>query len=110
MDLVEINRLDAQAPQAGLAFATHAGGAEAFADLALVVPHPAALGEDVRPVPHAVQGAGDDLLGMPEAVDRGGVDPVDAGVEGLVDRRDAVAVVLAAPAEGPTAAADGPGA
>ena len=110
MELVEIDRLDAQPAQAGLALATHARGEQALADLAALVPDPTALGEDIRAVPEAVQGACDDLLGMPEAVDRGGVEPIDPGVQSLVDCRDAVAIVLIAPTEGPTASTDGPGA
>src|SRR6266568_1621999 len=51
----------------------------------------------------------DDLLGVAEAVDRRGVHPVDAGVEGPVQGRDGLVVVLRAPAER-ARAADGPGA
>ena len=45
---------------------------------------------------------------MAEPVDRGGIDPVDAGGDRVLDGRDRVRVVLAAPAVGPTATADGP--
>ena len=51
---------------------------------------------------------GDDLFGVAEAVDGGGVDPVDAELDGAVDGGDGVVVVLRAPGEGPVAAADGP--
>jgi hypothetical protein len=49
----------------------------------MLVPDHAALGEDVRPGADAFERACDDLLGVAEAVDRCGVDPVDAGIEGF---------------------------
>jgi hypothetical protein len=51
-----------------------------------------------------------DFLGAAEAVDRRGVDPVDADGHRFVDGADGKGVVLRAPAEFPVAAADGPGA
>jgi len=47
---------------------------------------------------------------MAETVDGGGVDPVDAVVEGGVDGGDGLVVILWAPGELPAAAAHGPGA
>ena len=47
---------------------------------------------------------------MAEAVDGGGVDPVDAGVECAENGLDGVLVFLGAPGVLPVAAADGPGA
>jgi hypothetical protein len=46
---------------------------------------------------------------MAQAIDRGGVDPVDAAADGMADGGDRIAVVLAAPADRPVAA-DRPGA
>src|SRR6267378_88590 len=45
---------------------------------------------------------------MAEPVDGRGVDPVDAGRDRMLDGRDRIRIVLASPAVGPTAAADGP--
>ena len=50
----------------------------------------------------------DDFFGVAEAVDGGGIDPVDAEVEGAVNGRDGFAVILRAPGEFPVAAADRP--
>jgi len=55
-------------------------------------------------------GLADYFLGVTEAVDGGGVNPVDALVEGGMDGADGVGVVLRAPCEVPVAAADGPSA
>ena len=78
----------------------------------VLVPAQSALGEHERPL-----GGGDllqcrahDLFGMPEPVDGGGVDPVDAALDRMADGGDRLLVVLAAPADRPVAAADGPGA
>ncbi len=110
VDLVEVDAVHAQPAQAGLALAPDGVGLEAVADLAVLVPNHAAFGEDVGALPHAMQGAGDDLLRAAEAVDGGRVDPVDAGVERLVNGGDGVGVVLGAPAPFISRAADGPGA
>src|SRR5207245_6601125 len=50
------------------------------------------------------------LLRVAEAVHGGGVDPVDAALDGMPDGGHRLGVVLAAPAEGPSGPADGPGA
>ena len=50
-------------------------------------------GEDHVVAPTAVERLGDDLLALAGRVDVGGVDEVDAGVEGAVDDGDAVVVV-----------------
>ena len=52
----------------------------------------------------------DDFLRMAQSIDGRGVDPVDAGRDGVFDGRDRVRVVLAPPPVGPSATADGPGA
>jgi hypothetical protein len=80
-----------QAAQAGLALAPDRIGLQAVADLALPVPDHAALGEDVRATAQPPHGAGDDLLAVAQAVNRRGVDPVDASVQRLVDGGDGVA-------------------
>src|SRR5271169_6857664 len=79
--------------------------------LALGVPAEAAFGENVgsRSLPNR-QSFRDDLFGMTEAVDGGGVDPVDAQLQRAVDGGDGIIIVLFSPAELPSCAADGPGA
>ncbi len=47
---------------------------------------------------------------MPETVDRRGIDPVDAKIEGSFDGLDGFVVVLSAPGKLPITAADGLGA
>ena len=106
MDLVKVDGFDLEAAQAGLALQTDT--AEGVGDLALLIPDHAALGEDKWLFGGGLDGAADDLLGVAKAVDGGGVDPVDAEVDGVVDGGDGVVVVLRAPGESPVAAADGP--
>ena len=103
--LQEVKALHLQAPQAVLDLLTHplrgAGGEGLAVGIAT---HPA-LGEDVGTVGVRVrrQRTRDDLLGMAPAVDRCGVDPVDAELEGAVDRGDRRIVVLGSPAPAPRA-------
>jgi hypothetical protein len=49
VNLVEINDLDVEAAQAVLDFAADRIGAQASPDVALFIPKPAAIGEDIRP-------------------------------------------------------------
>src|SRR5947207_14916595 len=58
----------------------------------------AALREDVWTLVQPGERAADDLLGVAEPVVGGGVDPVHAELEGPVDRRNRVVVLLRAPA------------
>src|SRR5262249_18632091 len=64
---------------------------------------------DVGRVAHPTEGPRDDLLRVAQPVDGRGVDPVDAGVQRLLDGGDGVAVVLGPPGEFPARPADGPG-
>src|SRR5205807_7228513 len=52
----------------------------------------------------------DDFLGMAEPIDRRGIHPVDAGGDRVLDGRDRLGVVVAAPAVRPTPATNRPGA
>jgi hypothetical protein len=72
----------------------------------MALPAPAALGEDehVLPDPERLDRTAYDLLGVPEPVDRRGVDPVDAELDRTADGGDGLAVVDPAPAEPPGAA------
>ena len=69
----------------------------------VLVPGEAALGEHVGALRarDLLQRRAHDLLGVPEAVDRGGVDPVDAALDRVADRGDRLPVVLRAPARPP---------
>ena len=106
VDLVEVDGFDVETAEA--VFALAADLLLGVGDFFFVVPDHGGLGEDVGFVRGGLEGAGDDFFGVAEAVDGGGVDPVDAEVEGFVDGGDGVVVVLRAPCEGPVAAADGP--
>jgi hypothetical protein len=110
MDLVEVDRLDAQAPQTRFALAHDRVARKVFARSAVAFARrqQAAFGEDVGPLTDAVERARDDFLGTSEAVDGGRIDPVDPEFERSVDRADRRAIVLIAPTELPIAAADGP--
>ena len=111
VNLVEIDDVDFQALQAVFAFLFDGSGGVNFRDGALVVPAHRALGENVRAIAFPFfESASDDFFRMAEAVDRGGVDPVDAEFERAVDCGDGVGFFLCAPGEGPASAADGPGA
>lgn len=59
----------------------------------IVVEGPADLGGQHDVVAAAIERLADDLLGLAGGVDVGGVDEVDAGVEGGVDDADGVVVV-----------------
>ena len=108
VDLVEIDRIHAQAPQAGFEFAAHGGSFQAVPDLALVIPHQAALGKDVRTVGAPRERFADDLFRVPESVHERGIDPVDAGIERGVNRCHRFIVLLPSPGESPVAAAHCP--
>ncbi len=74
-----------------------------------LVPDAPAFREDSgRSATGSRQRPADDLFGVAEAVDRRGVDPVDAQRDGAPHRGDGLRVVLRTPPEGPVAAAGGP--
>ena len=109
VDLVEVDRLHAQAAQAALALLADARRPQVVVEALRapveadrlqpggahrLVPAQAALGGHHHPGPAAANGAPDQLLAAPRAVGGGGVDRVDAGVErgpdgvhGLAPRR-----------------------
>src|SRR5579859_4331993 len=112
--LVEIDMIDPQPAQRLLEFATDAGrGADAARHGVAVrrIRHQAAFREHIRTLAlrNAGERFGDDLFGMAEAIDCGGVDPINAARHGMADGGNRVPVVLVAPAHGPIAA-DRPGA
>ena len=111
VDLVQVDPLDAQATQAGLALGADRLRAQVAIRGAVGPGLPAALGahEHVLARRTPSQRLPDDLLGVPEAVDRGRVDPVEPFVERPPDRGDRLGVVDGSPAE-PPRPADRPGA
>ncbi len=66
------------------------------------------LGEHQRLVACSLEDTADDLFGVAQAVDRRGIDPVDAHVEGAINRGHGLCVVLGTPGEFPVATANGP--
>src|SRR4029079_9778624 len=98
VQLVQVDTVDAQARQAGVAFredlalARRAlGGVAVRAEAELREPQRAPGRR------HLPQGAADDGLRWARAVDRSGVDPVDAPIDGRVNRVHAGLIILTAP-------------
>src|SRR5262249_55488252 len=61
--------------QTGFAFAPYRVSLETAADPATLVPDHAAFREDIGPIPHSFESAGDDFLGVTQPVDSSGVNP-----------------------------------
>jgi hypothetical protein len=108
--LVEIDDIEFETAEAVFSFFQYGIAFETFHDFAIGVPDAFALGEDVRLWGNAVECFGHHFLGMAEAVDGGGIDPVQAPIERFTDGRDGIGIVLGTPAEGPTVATHGPSA
>ena len=82
-----------------------------FGDFAFRVPAHRTLGKHVRARAFPFfQGASDHFFRVPDAVDGGGVDPVDAELESAVNGGDGVGILLRPPAKVVAHTADGPGA
>src|SRR6266436_612507 len=109
--LIEIDGVNLQAAETVFALAPNGAGAELLPNSSLFVPDQNAFGEDVgaRAAPF-LQRASNDLFGVAQAVDGGGVDPVDAQLQRAMNRGDGIGVVLRAPSKFPAAAAESPGA
>src|SRR4029077_2317647 len=110
VDLVEIDHIDLQATQTAFALAPNRLRLKACDDGSVRVPHPLALGENIRTRRTSLKCARHHLFGMTESVKRGSVQPVEAVIQGGVNGGDRIAIVLRAHATVPTAASDGPGA
>src|ERR1700694_2684306 len=106
MDLIEIDSLRLEAAEACFNFLANRLRGKAVSDVALFVPHEAALREDVRPIAarDLSQRSTDHRFRVAEAVRGCGVDPVDAAVDSAVNRGNRLIVVLRAPTEPPLAA------
>ena len=110
MDLVQVDDIDLEAAQAVFAFAAEGIALQVLNDLAISIPGALALGEYIGFVGAAFEGARDHFLGMAESVHGGGVDPVDAVVQGGVNGGNGLVIVLGTPGEGPSGATHCPGA
>src|SRR5208283_4907636 len=111
MHLVQIDGAGLQAAEAVLALLADGTGGMVGADFAAGVPTKNTLGKNVGPrAAPIIQGTGNDLLRMAQAVNGSGVDPVDSEFESAVDGGDGIGVFLRAPGELPSRAADSPGA
>ena len=108
VNLIQVDRVQLKTAKAGFHFAADGVRLEALANLAALVPHAFALGEDQRFAGAALKRAGHHFFGMAQAVDRGRVDPVQPRVQRGVDGRYRFVVVLRSPGESPTPAAHGP--
>ena len=109
VNLIEIDSIDVQSPQAGFGFAANGGCLEVVRDLSFFIPYQTALGENIGARAEALQRTAYYGFRMSEAVGGRGVDPVDAAVQTGADRGDGLLVVLRTPGEFPLASADGPG-
>jgi hypothetical protein len=94
VNLIKVDGVDAQPPQARLTLTANRVGLQSTADLARFIPHARALREYVRPDGSPSQRARHHFFRMAQAVDRGGIDPIDAVVERRVDRRHGLRVIL----------------
>src|SRR5688572_5024841 len=115
MKLIQIEIFDIQSAKGVLAFPADRIGVERSYRLLhalLRVEHHSTLGEHVRALRGAelLERLADDDLGVAKAIDRRGVDPVDAELERVVNGADGFVVVLRTPAREPTATAGRPGA
>src|SRR5258708_32225503 len=110
MDLVEIDQIDGEAAEAVLDFFTDRLRTQYVVYLTFETPAQAALGEDVGPrTAPFLQRAADDFLGVPEAVDGGRGNPVDAEFERAMHGGGGVVAGLRSPRELPRLTATAPG-
>src|SRR6266850_626489 len=79
-----------------------------MADLSALIPDHRALGKDIGTIATSLESTRYHLLRVPQAIGCCRVNPVDAGVQGCMDRGYRIIVVLWSPAEFPTASAYGP--
>ncbi len=100
--LIEIDGFDLQAAETVFAFAANGLGAELLPDFRFFVPDHHTLGKYVgaRAAPF-LESARDDLFRVTQAVDGGGVDPVDAQFQRAMNRGDGIRIILRAPGEFP---------
>ena len=92
MELVQVDAIGAEAPQAVLARLSHPARAPT-AVLRVVVERTAELGRDHDIVPARAKRLAEELLGLRAAVEVGGVEEVDACVERSVDHRGGLVLI-----------------
>ena len=102
MRLEQVHAVATESAQARLHVGPNRLGPEIHVVVAVLAAKRPALGEH-EDVVAAAQRTPDDLLRAAPAVERRGVDPVDAAVESGVDRAHGVAFVLRAPVHPPDA-------
>src|SRR2546423_8907698 len=115
MKLIEIDLIDAQTSQRIFALPPNGVGTQNAPRLLHRlpgIPYQTALGENVWSVVGAfsLEKTPNHFLGMTESVNGGGIDPVDAQLDGVIHGSDRIIVVLRSPRERPAAAANCPGA
>src|SRR5690349_12877803 len=93
MELIEIDAIDVQPPQARIAFSADAVTLETAGDAVVGLRNTAALCGDEWFHFQFRERLRDDFFGMSVAVDRRRVDPVDAQFNRAMDRADRVLVV-----------------
>ncbi len=113
--MIQVNAFHAQTAQRGLAFLANRFGFENAARLRhgiAFIPNESALGEHKWPLGwwEFAEQPTDKFLGMTQAVDGRGVNPIDAEPHGMPHSRKRLVVVLRTPAVAPAASADGPSA
>src|SRR5690606_19677422 len=109
VDLVQVNHVHVQPAQAVLTLGTYPVCADHAPHVAIGIPFESALGEDVRPWPAPlIEGAPDDILRVPQAVHRRGIDPVDPVLQGTMYCAYGLVVILRAPPRYPAGSADSP--
>src|ERR1700722_615363 len=107
MHLVKIDDVYTQAAKAVLCLAANV--LQTVADLAFLVPDQAAFSKDEWLVRSALERSGNHLLGMPQAIYRCSVNPVDTKIQGLMDGSDRILIVLRPPGKLPAPSPDPPG-
>ena len=107
--LVKIDGFDLQPAKAVFAFTANGIGAESLGDFPFFIPAQNTLCEDMgaRATPFP-QCAGNDFFRMAQAVDGGGVDPIDAKLKRAMNRGNGVRIILVAPGKFPAGTANGP--
>ena len=109
MELIQVDSIDLQPAQRSLDLLDNRlAGGEAAWKVVFIRQHAALGGENDRLAPF-LDRLSSNFLGQPKAVGMGGVDPVDAGLEGpSKNGLDGVFLRLRSPAHAPFAATDGP--
>jgi hypothetical protein len=103
VDLVKIDYIHLEAAQAAFHLPPYGFRLQGMADLSPLVPDALAFCEDEKPARTALQCAAY-FLGMAQAIHRGGLDPVQAGIQRGVYGRQGLVVVLRSPPESPASA------